>query len=345
MGVLAERGSGRCDDDIAGRRGKSGNRQVNVWLQDSPSGAVQWENVIMQKFLTSTAVLLAAGMMLAGNALAQQTPAAPPSTTTPAKTATGTTKTGTATTAKKAAPAPLTLTTPKQKTSYAIGVSIGKKLHDDGLDIDTAILIKALKDAVAGNKLLMTDDEMRTSLTSLAQDMQKKQQEKQQEGAAKNKKDGEDFLAANKAKEGVVTTPSGLQYKILQAGTGPKPAATDSVVCNYKGTFVDGKEFDSSYKRGEPATFPVTGVIKGWTEALQMMPVGSKWQLVIPADLAYGEQGRRGMPPNSTLVFEVELVKIAEKTLPPAAPAAPATPPPATTPPPSGKPDAPPQPK
>jgi FKBP-type peptidyl-prolyl cis-trans isomerase len=318
---------------------------VNVWLQDSPSGAVQWENVIMQKFLTSTAVLLAAGMMLAGNALAQQTPAAPPSTTTPAKTATGTTKTGTATTAKKAAPAPLTLTTPKQKTSYAIGVSIGKKLHDDGLDIDTAILIKALKDAVAGNKLLMTDDEMRTSLTSLAQDMQKKQQEKQQEGAAKNKKDGEDFLAANKAKEGVVTTPSGLQYKILQAGTGPKPAATDSVVCNYKGTFVDGKEFDSSYKRGEPATFPVTGVIKGWTEALQMMPVGSKWQLVIPADLAYGEQGRRGMPPNSTLVFEVELVKIAEKTLPPAAPAAPATPPPATTPPPSGKPDAPPQPK
>jgi FKBP-type peptidyl-prolyl cis-trans isomerase len=186
---------------------------------------------------------------------------------------------------------------------------------------------------------------MRTSLTSLAQDMQKKQQEKQQEAAAKNKKDGEDFLAANKAKEGVVTTPSGLQYKILQAGTGPKPAATDSVVCNYKGTFVDGKEFDSSYKRGEPATFPVTGVIKGWTEALQMMPVGSKWQLVIPADLAYGEQGRRGMPPNSTLVLEVELVKIAEKTPPPAAPAAPATPPPATTPPPSGKPEAPPQPK
>ena len=124
-------------------------------------------------------------------------------------------------------------------------------------------------------------------------------------------------------KKGVVTLPSGLQYKILQAGTGPKPSKDDSVVCNYRGTFVDGKEFDSSYKRGEPATFPVSGVIKGWTEALQLMPVGSKWQLIIPPDLAYGEEGRPGMPPNETLVFEVSLEKIAEKEkTPPEAPTA-----------------------
>jgi FKBP-type peptidyl-prolyl cis-trans isomerase len=297
----------------------------------------------MQKFLTPTAVLLAAGMMLAGNALAQQTPAASPSTTTPAKTtSTGTAKTGTA--VKKTAPVPLKLTTPKQKTSYALGSDIGKKLRESNMDIDPAIVVKAFQDSYADKKLLMTDQEVNAALLDLAQTMRKKQQEKQQEAAAKNKKEGEDFLAANKTKEGVTTTPSGLQYKILQAGTGPKPAATDSVVCNYKGTFVDGKEFDSSYKRGEPATFPVTGVIKGWTEALQMMPVGSKWQLVIPPDLAYGEQGRPGMPPNSTLVFEVELVKIADKN-PPAAQAPAATPPPAGTQTPTGKSDAPPQPK
>jgi FKBP-type peptidyl-prolyl cis-trans isomerase len=130
---------------------------------------------------------------------------------------------------------------------------------------------------------------------------------------AKNKKAGDDYRAANKAKPGVVVLPSGLQYKVLQAGTGPKPTAADSVECNYRGTFIDGKEFDSSSKHGGPATFGVTQVIKGWTEALQMMPVGSKWQLVVPPDLAYGESGRPSIPPNSTLVFEVELVKIAEK--------------------------------
>ncbi len=122
------------------------------------------------------------------------------------------------------------------------------------------------------------------------------------------------YLASNKTKDGVVTLPSGLQYKILTAGTGPKPAATDSVVCNYRGTLINGEEFDSSYKRGQPATFPVTGVIKGWTEALQLMPVGSKWQLVIPSDLAYGDPGRPGIAPGSTLIFEVELLSIEDKT-------------------------------
>jgi FKBP-type peptidyl-prolyl cis-trans isomerase len=279
----------------------------------------------MQKSFTSTAVLLAAGMMLAGNILAQQTPAATAAPAAPAKTTTGTTKTHTATGAKSTtAAAPLVLATPKAKASYAIGTSIGRKLHDDGLDIDSAVLSRALKDAAAGKKPALTDDEMRAALTDF-------QQQAHKEAALKNQKKGEDFLAANKSKEGVKTLPSGLQYKILKEGTGPKPAATDSVVCNYKGTFVDGQEFDSSYKRGEPATFPVTGVIKGWTEALQLMPAGSKWQLAIPPALAYGEQGRPGMPPNSTLVFEVELVKIAEKEKPtapeaPATPGAPATP-------------------
>ncbi|MGH9569716.1 MAG: FKBP-type peptidyl-prolyl cis-trans isomerase, partial [Candidatus Angelobacter sp.] len=129
-----------------------------------------------------------------------------------------------------------------------------------------------------------------------------------------NKKEGEAFLAANKTKEGVITTPSGLQYKVLKQGTGPKPTTTDKVVCNYKGTLINGKEFDSSYKRGEPATFPVNGVIKGWTEALQLMPVGSKYQLFIPADLAYGERGAGAdIGPDATLIFEVELLSIEGK--------------------------------
>jgi FKBP-type peptidyl-prolyl cis-trans isomerase FklB len=137
------------------------------------------------------------------------------------------------------------------------------------------------------------------------------QQERMQQLGAANKTEGETFLAANKAKDGVVTLPSGLQYKILKAGAGPKPAATDTVTVNYRGTLINGTEFDSSYKRGQPATFGVTGVIKGWTEALQLMPVGSKWQLFIPADLAYGERGAGAdIAPNATLIFEVELLSI-----------------------------------
>jgi FKBP-type peptidyl-prolyl cis-trans isomerase len=150
----------------------------------------------------------------------------------------------------------------------------------------------------------------------------------------KNKKEGDAFLAANKNKPGVVTLPDGLQYKILTPGTGAKPAATDTVVVNYRGTLIDGTEFDSSYKRGTPATFQVGRVIKGWTEALQLMPVGSKWQVVIPSDLAYGERGQSTIGPNSTLVFEVELMSIQPKPPAPAATAPPAgtTPPAATTP-------------
>jgi FKBP-type peptidyl-prolyl cis-trans isomerase FklB len=135
-----------------------------------------------------------------------------------------------------------------------------------------------------------------------------------QQAGETNKKEGEAFLAANKTKEGVVTLPSGLQYKVLKAGTGPKPSANDSVVCNYRGTLLDNTEFDSSYKRGQPATFPVGKVIKGWTEALQLMPVGSKWQLFIPSELAYGPRGAGpDIGPNATLIFEVELLSIQGK--------------------------------
>lgn len=160
-----------------------------------------------------------------------------------------------------------------------------------------------MKDGLAGGKTLLTDQEAQAVMDAVRSDVIKKAQ-------ATSRKEGDDFLAANKGKEGVVVLPSGLQYKILRAGTGPKPTASDTVVCNYSGTLINGTEFDSSYKRGQPAKFAVTGVIKGWTEALQLMPVGSKWQLFIPSDLAYGESGNQGIAPNSTLIFEIELLSI-----------------------------------
>jgi len=272
--------------------------------------------------------LLAAGIFLAGHAAAQQTPA---SSTQPSSAASPTpaAKTQTPPAAKKPATppaaktsAPPALTTPKDKASYAIGMnigkSVGKDLRDHFVDIDQAILLRGLKDGLAGAKSLLTDEETKAVLMEVQTESREKQEEvrKQQEEIAKaqgevNKKQGAAFLAENKTKEGVVTLPSGLQYKILQAGTGPKPTAADTVVCNYRGTLLDGKEFDSSAKHGQPATFPVGRVIPGWTEALQLMPVGSKWQLFLPPDLAYGE---RSMGPDitsySTLIFEVELVSI-----------------------------------
>jgi FKBP-type peptidyl-prolyl cis-trans isomerase len=271
----------------------------------------------MQRFLTPT-FLLAAAMMLAGDGYAQTpAPSTPAATTQPAPAATTPAK-KTATTAKSAAPAPLT--TQKQKFSYAFGMSFGsgnaqmlKKLM---IEFDPALVAQGVKDSMAGTKTRLTEDEAKAILNEVQAKVKKQQQEKEQADAAKNKTAGTAFLAANKSKEGVVTLPSGLQYKILTAGTGAKPTATDSVVCNYRGALVDGTEFDSSYKRGKPATFGVSQVIKGWTEALQLMPVGSKWQLFIPADLAYGERGepRGGIGPNSTLIFDVELMSIVDKT-------------------------------
>jgi FKBP-type peptidyl-prolyl cis-trans isomerase FklB len=237
------------------------------------------------------------------------------------------TKTGQGTTAAKkpGTAAPLALTTQKQKASYAIGVNIGKGLHRDGVDVDPALIQRGIKDAIAGGKLALTDDEMKAALTSLSADLKKKADAETAAAGDANKKEGEAFLAANKTKEGVQTLPDGLQYKILTPGNGPKPTASDTVVCNYKGTLINGTEFDSSYKRGQPVTFPVGQVIKGWTEVLQLMPAGSKWEVYIPSDLAYGPQGpgRGPIGPNQTLIFEIELVSIQPK-------GASATPPPAT---------------
>ena len=193
-------------------------------------------------------------------------------------------------------------------------MKMGENLHKQSVPVDPAILARGLKDGLTGGKTLLTDEEAQAAITAVQNDLRKQQQEKMQEAAAANKKEVDAFLSANKGKEGVVTLPSGLQYKILKEGTGPKPTASDSVVCNYRGTLINGTEFDSSYKRGQPATFPVSGVIKGWTEALQLMPVESKWQLFVPSDLAYGESGRPGIEPNSTLIFEVELLSIQDKS-------------------------------
>jgi len=264
-------------------------------------------------------------MMLIGTAQAQQTPAsnsqqAPAANATPAPAAGAqkppAAKTGTATKPRTAVP--FTLKTQKDKTSYAVGMNIGKgvaaKLKQQPLEVDQAILLRGMKDALAGGKMLLTEEEERTILTQLSLEARKKQEEQQKLAAEGSKKIGEEYLAANKTKDGVVTLPSGLQYKILTEGTGPKPTAADSVTCNYRGTLLDGTEFDSSYKRGQPATFPVNGVIKGWTEAVQLMPVGSKWQLFIPADLAYGNRGAGAdIGPNATLIFEVELLSIQNK--------------------------------
>jgi FKBP-type peptidyl-prolyl cis-trans isomerase FklB len=201
--------------------------------------------------------------------------------------------------------------TKKEKISYSIGVNLGKDFKRQGIALDQGLFAQGIKDALSGSKTTMTDDDMQTTLMAFQQEIMGKMQAKQKVEGEKNAKEGQAFLTANKNKEGVVTLPSGLQYKIITAGSGPKPTKDQTVKCHYRGTLIDGTEFDSSYKRGEPAEFPVSGVIKGWTEALQLMPVGSKWQLFIPGDLAYGLNG--GGPkigPNATLIFDVELISI-----------------------------------
>ena len=204
------------------------------------------------------------------------------------------------------------LKTDKDKTSYALGMNAGTNFKQQSIDVNTDVFVKGLKDALSGAKPLLTDDEMRSTLMVLQKEMMAKQTEKMQALGAKNKKEGEAFLAENKKKEGVVTLPSGLQYKIIKEGTGKMPKAADTVTTNYRGTLTDGTEFDSSYKRGEPATFPVNGVIPGWTEALQLMKTGSKWQLFIPSNLAYGERGTGPIGPNAVLLFDVDLISIKE---------------------------------
>jgi FKBP-type peptidyl-prolyl cis-trans isomerase len=264
----------------------------------------------MKKQLSAAGILLTLGIVFSVGVMAQQTPAAKASS--PSTTHKADSKTSTA----------LVLDTQKAKASYAIGINIAQSLQRDKIEVDTTILLQGLNDALGGKKLLMTDEEAKAAITAIQTEARARHEAEVKAVGEKNKKQGDEFLAANKTKEGVLTLPSGLQYKVLKQGDGPKPVATDTVVCNYRGTFIDGTEFDSSYKRNEPATFPVGRVIKGWTEILQLMPVGSKYQVVVPAELAYGDHASPQIGPNATLLFDIELLSIKEK---PAAAAAPAT--------------------
>ena len=312
----------------------------------------------MKKQQTLSLILLASSALLASDAFAQtapasgsaQTPAAKPqsSATAAAKPQAGTAakKPAAATPAKPgtAAAAPA-LKTDREKASYAIGANIGKSMKKEGVDLDPAIIARGIRDGFTGAKPPLTDEQAQAALTAFSGAMKKKQEAQLAAIAAVNQKAGQVFLAANKSKPGVVTLPSGLEYKIITAGTGPKPTAEDTVMCNYRGTLINGTEFDNSAKHGGATEIPVGGVIKGWTDALQLMPVGSKWELYVPAELAYGpRQAGPDIGPNSTLIFEVELVSIQpKKEAPkPEAPAA-ADPKPAAQPAPQPAPQAAPQ--
>ena len=201
-------------------------------------------------------------------------------------------------------------TTQKDKVSYGIGVQVAKTLKGQGVDVNPDLLIKGLRDALSGQKLLMSDDELNTTMSALQQEMNQKQMQERLKQADDNKKAGDSFLADNGKKQGVVTLPSGLQYKILKPAEGKKPTDADTVSCNYRGTLIDGTEFDKS-EAGKPATFQVGMVIPGFKEALKLMPVGSTWQFFIPPDLAYGDRGAGNViGPNTTLIFEVELLDV-----------------------------------
>jgi FKBP-type peptidyl-prolyl cis-trans isomerase FklB len=196
------------------------------------------------------------------------------------------------------------------KIGYAFGVMFGQRMRNELGNIDLDQFADGMKTAFNGEPQLMSDEEIAQTLSEYQREMQQKQIAELQKQGEENKKTGEAFLSENKNKEGVVTLESGLQYKVLTEGKGPQPGASDSVTVHYTGSFINGEVFDSSVARGQPATFPVNGVIAGWTEALQLMPTGSKWQLFIPSDLAYGPNGNRSIGPNETLLFEVELIEV-----------------------------------
>lgn len=199
----------------------------------------------------------------------------------------------------------------KEKINYSLGYQIGGDFKRQGVELDPDLLVKGIQDAVGGAEPRISPQEMRKTLVELKKKVEADERKRRREKAEKNRAEGEAFLAANGKKEGVVTLPSGLQYKVLAAGKGPSPSPTDNVTVHYRGTLVDGTEFDSSYKRNEPATFGVDRVIAGWKEALPMMKEGAKWQLFVPSKLAYGEQGSGSkIPPNSALLFEVELISV-----------------------------------
>jgi len=203
------------------------------------------------------------------------------------------------------------LKTQKDKISYGIGVSVGRNFIQQGVEIEPDIMIKGLKDALIGGKLLVSEDDLRATLNAYQEELKTKQAQARKIVAERNMKEGEAFLAENKKNKDIVTLPSGLQYRILKTGDGKKPSDADTVECHYRGTLINGTEFDSSARVGRPLSFKVSGVIPGWTEALKLMNVGSKWQLFIPSQLAYGERGAGNLiGPNATLIFDVELVGI-----------------------------------
>ena len=204
------------------------------------------------------------------------------------------------------------LRTQKERTSYGIGVDSARNFQRLGLDLDLEVLIRAMRDVYAGGKLLMSEEDLRAVKSAYRDELRTKQAEAGKKAAEENKKAGAAFLAENKGKEGVVTLPSGLQYRILKAGDGKTPTDADTVECHYRGTLLDGTEFDSSYAKERPAKFTLRrGIIEGWREALKLMPAGSKWQLFVPPHLAYGEKGTgRYVGPNATLVYEMELLKV-----------------------------------
>ncbi|MEI7671223.1 MAG: FKBP-type peptidyl-prolyl cis-trans isomerase [Deltaproteobacteria bacterium] len=213
------------------------------------------------------------------------------------------------------------LTSQKDKASYTIGVASGNNLKQQSIDIDPDIMAKGLKDSATGGKTLLTDQEMQEVMAALRKEIDARKLETTKEMAVKqleamvekNKKEGEAFLSENAKREGVTTLPSGLQYKVISEGKGKSPKPTDTVVVHYRGTLLNGKEFDSSYKRNEPANIKMDSVIKGWQEALPRMQEGAKWQLFIPSGLAYGETGNRFIEPNSALIFEIELISVVKE--------------------------------
>jgi FKBP-type peptidyl-prolyl cis-trans isomerase len=271
----------------------------------------EWENLVMRTLILAALALLIGSLTLQadsalafpdGNAQSQ----APGTTPKPASAAPQ------APAGSIASPSPFK--DEKAKISYALGMNLGMGFHQESVDIDPQLVLQGLQDGLSGGKTQMTPEEMAAVLRQLQTELRARQEERRKILPETNRKEGEAFLAANKLKQGVVTLPSGLQYKVLTEGTGPKPGPEDTVVCNYRGTLMNGTEFDSSARHGGPSTFRVNGVIAGWTEALQLMHVGSKWQLFVPPELAYGERGMGdAIGPNSVLIFEVELVSIRGK--------------------------------
>lgn len=206
---------------------------------------------------------------------------------------------------------PVELTDSSQRVSYGMGIGLGERIAQEGMEIDAEAFALGMTHALNGTERLMTEEEVMTEMQAFQQQQMEQRKAEQEEVAVKNQQEGEAYLAENGQKDGVTTLESGLQYSVVTEGAGAKPTATDTVEVHYRGTLIDGTEFDSSYKRNSTVSFPVNGVIAGWTEALQLMSVGSKWNLYIPSDLAYGPGGTGGpIGPNATLIFEVELVSI-----------------------------------